>query len=46
MMRLPRIYMGGSIIIEEAPVFLDANALLNKLPKQDCGAVVSFLGIT
>ena len=45
-MRLPRIYMGGNIIIEEAPVFLDANALLNKLPKQGCGAVVSFLGIT
>ena len=46
MMRLPRICMGGNIIIEEAPVFLDSNALLNKLPKQDCGAVVSFLGIT
>jgi molybdopterin synthase catalytic subunit len=46
MMRLPRICMGGDIIIEEAPVFLDANALLNKLPKQNCGAVVSFLGIT
>jgi molybdopterin synthase catalytic subunit len=46
MMRLPRIYMGGNIIIEQAPVFLDANALLNRLPKQDCGAVVSFLGIT
>mgnify|MGYP006102155465 FL=1 len=46
MMRLPRIGMGGNIIIEEAPVFLDANALLEKLPKQGCGAVVSFLGIT
>jgi len=46
MMRMPRIGMGGNIIIEEAPDFLDTNALLEKLPKQGCGAIVSFLGIT
>jgi hypothetical protein len=32
MMRLFRINMGANIIIEEAPIFLDANALLEKLP--------------
>ena len=46
MMRMFRIDMGASIIIEEAPNFLDSNALLQKLPKQGCGAIVSFLGIT
>mgnify|MGYP001358302629 FL=1 len=46
MMRMPRIGMGDNIIIEEAPDFLDTNALLEKLPKQGCGAIVSFLGIT
>jgi len=43
---MPRIGMGDNIIIEEAPDFLDTNALLEKLPKQGCGAIVSFLGIT
>ena len=46
MMRMFRIDMGASIIIEEAPNLLDSNALLQKLPKQGCGAIVSFLGIT
>ena len=38
--------MSGEIIIVEAPVKLDHNSLLEKLPKKNCGAVVSFLGIT
>lgn len=38
--------MGANIIIEDAPIALDSNALLEKLPKQGCGAIVSFLGIT
>ena len=38
--------MSGEIIIDEAPVKLDHNSLLEKLPKKNCGAVVSFLGIT
>ncbi len=46
MMRMFRIDMGASIIIEEAPNLLDSNALLQKLPKQGCGAIVSFLAIT
>ena len=38
--------MSGEIIIDEAPFKLDHNSLLEKLPKKNCGAVVSFLGIT
>lgn len=38
--------MGGEIIIIEAPVKLEHNSLLEKLQKKNCGAVVSFLGIT
>ena len=38
--------MGGVVIVEEAPQVLDSQALLAKMPKQGCGAIVSFLGIT
>ena len=45
-MRFLPLAMSGEIIIVEAPVKLDHNSLLEKLPKKNCGAVVSFLGIT
>ena len=45
-MRFLPLTMSGEIIIVEAPVKLDHNSLLEKLPKKNCGAVVSFLGIT
>lgn len=45
-MRFLPLAMSGEIIIDEAPVKLDHNSLLEKLPKKNCGAVVSFLGIT
>ena len=38
--------MSGEIIIDEAPLKLDHNSLLERLHKKNCGAVVSFLGIT
>lgn len=45
-MRFLPLTMSGEIIIDEAPFKLDHNSLLEKLPKKNCGAVVSFLGIT
>ena len=45
-MRFLPLAMSGEIIIDEAPFKLDHNSLLEKLPKKNCGAVVSFLGIT
>ena len=45
-MRFLPLTMSGEIIIDEAPLKLDHNSLLEKLHKKNCGAVVSFLGIT
>jgi len=38
--------MSNRVIVEEAPDVLDPNALLEKLPTDTCGAIVSFIGIT
>lgn len=38
--------MGRHIIIEEASEALDHDALRQQLETEDCGAIVSFLGIT
>jgi len=47
MMRSRRVTMQGRrIIVEEAPLVLDAQALLERLPTNGCGAIVSFVGIT
>ena len=46
MMRFPRFTMGGEIIIMEALENLDHQNLLEQLDLTNCGAVVSFLGIT
>lgn len=41
-----RYYMEGKIIIKEAIENLDVDALRNELDTENCGAIVSFLGIT
>ena len=47
MMCSRRVTMQGRrIIVEEAPLVLDAQALLERLPTNGCGAIVSFVGIT
>lgn len=38
--------MEGRIVIEEAPVALDPDALRERLQSDGCGAIVSFIGIT
>lgn len=38
--------MNGVILVEEAPLSLDAQGLLSRLDTSGCGAVVSFLGLT
>ena len=45
-MRFARITMGRTIHIEEARDVLDPDQLKMKLETEDCGAIVSFLGIT
>ena len=41
-----RVDMQGRIVIKEAIDELDVNALRDELDTENCGAIVSFLGIT
>ena len=40
------ILMAGRVVVEEAPDVLDPEALRQRLITNDCGAVVSFVGLT
>lgn len=40
------ILMAGRMVVEEAPDVLDPEALRQRLNTNDCGAVVSFVGLT
>ena len=40
------ILMAGRVVVEEAPDVLDPEALRQRLNTNDCGAVVSFVGLT
>ena len=40
------ILMAGRVVVEEAPDVLDPQALRQRLNTNDCGAVVSFVGLT
>ena len=40
------ILMPGRVVVEEAPDVLDPQALRQRLNTNDCGAVVSFVGLT
>ena len=38
--------MPGQILVQEAPIQLDPDSLLQRLETDGCGAVVSFVGLT
>ena len=40
------ILMAGRVVVDEAPDVLDPEALRQRLNTNDCGAVVSFVGLT
>ena len=46
MMPSTGILMAGRVVVEEAPDVLDPEALRQRLNTNDCGAVVSFVGLT
>lgn len=46
MMPSTGILMAGRVVVEEAPDVLDPEALRQRLITNDCGAVVSFVGLT
>ena len=46
MMPSTGILMAGRVVVEEAPDVLNPEALRQRLNTNDCGAVVSFVGLT
>ena len=46
MMPSTGILMAGRVVVDEAPDVLDPEALRQRLNTNDCGAVVSFVGLT